>query len=114
MRRCRNALRISRPSRQHDVERLGVDAEECSFPGTFDDHVVPFVFEPFAQGIGDFLFVLNDEDPHGLWKLPNSNPQLPTPKTAVNVGSWTSVSRWALGVDSCLSSRLSVRIEGDG
>ena len=51
---------------QHHVERLRVDAEERRFAGALDHHVVPFIFEAFAQGIGHLLFVLNDEDSHQL------------------------------------------------
>ena len=71
MRRWRSALQDleavatgQRQIQQHHVERLRVDAKERPFAGTLDDHVVPFIFEPFAQGVGHFLFVLDDQDSH--------------------------------------------------
>ena len=49
---------------QHGVEGLGRDAKERTFPRVLDDHVVPFALEPLEQGVGDFLFVLDNQDSH--------------------------------------------------
>ena len=69
--RSRSAARISRPLRpgqaeieQDDVEGLGGDAEEGAFAGALDDHVVVLALEPFAESVGDFLFVFDDEHAH--------------------------------------------------
>ena len=48
---------------QDDVERLGVQPEERAFAGVLDRDVVAFAVQPFPQGVGDLLFVLDDEDP---------------------------------------------------
>ena len=58
-----------RQVQEHHVECLGVDAKERPLAGALDHHVVPFILEAFAQGIGHFLFVLNDQDSHQLMKL---------------------------------------------
>ena len=50
-----------RQVQQDDVECLGVHPEERPFAGALDHHVVAFVLEPFAQGIGHLLFVLDDQ-----------------------------------------------------
>ena len=40
--------------------------KNAAFAGPLDDDVVPFALEPFAQGVGDLLFVLDDEYAHSL------------------------------------------------
>ena len=43
---------------------LGVDAKERVFAGPLHDDLVTLALEPFAQGVGDLLFVLDDEHTH--------------------------------------------------
>ena len=52
---------------EDEIERLGRHPEEGVLAGTFDDDVVAFAFEPFAQGVGHFQFVFDDEHSHGWW-----------------------------------------------
>ena len=55
-------------ARQHEieqdgVERFGVQTEKRTFARVLDRDVVAFTVESFPEGIGDLLFVLDDEDP---------------------------------------------------
>ncbi len=54
---------------QNHVEGLGGDAEEGALPRPLHHHVEFLALEPFAEGVGNFLFVLDDEHAqagHGL------------------------------------------------
>src|SRR5688500_18864218 len=55
---------------QDRVERFGVDAEERRFASPLDDDVVLLALKALAQGVGDFLFVLDYENAHGCTASP--------------------------------------------
>ena len=48
------------------VERFGIHPKERGFACPLDDNFVFLRLEPLAQGVGDLLLVLDDQDPHLL------------------------------------------------
>ena len=50
---------------QDDLEPVPREAEEGALAGGLDHHVVPLAFEALAQGPGDLLLVLDDEQAAG-------------------------------------------------
>lgn len=50
---------------QDGVELLGGHPEERPFAGALDDVVVALALKSFTQSVGDFRFVLDDENTRG-------------------------------------------------